>query len=203
MKPLTDLEKAQVANAFKKVKAGKSLTSRESALVERYEASKTQTANPYDIDNTGMASFFDVTAKTICTWVKEGMPKESYGLYNLKKCFDWWCENIERTKEDNDPKITELRAENLRIKNDRERMKRDTEREMLFPKAEIADEWVKRVVEIRQGLLTLPVKLPPLLEGKPADEMRPVIKTAVYRLLEAYSRGGKFTPAKKTKAKKK
>jgi len=203
MKPLTDLEKAQVASIYKKVKAGKSLTSRESALAERYEASKNQESNPLEMDNTGMAGFFEVTAKTICAWAKMGMPKESYGSYNLKKCFDWWCENIERTKEDNDPKITELRAENLRIKNDRERMKRDTEREMLFPKAEIANEWVKRVVEIRQGLLTLPVKLPPLLEGKPADEMRPVIKTVIYRLLEAYSRGSKFTPAKKTKAKKK
>lgn len=201
MKEPSAIEKAQVANIIKKAKAGKVLTAREEGIIQKYEASQ-KPSNPFDIDNTGLAAFFGMTSKTICAWVKQGMPKESFGLYNLKKCFDWWCENIDDNKTESDPTITALKAENLRIKNDRERMKRDTEKGLLFPKADISSEWVKRIAEVRQGLLSLPVRLAPLVDGKTQDEIRAIIKEAVYRLLTAYSRDGRFTPPEK-KGKKK
>ena len=199
---MNSIENVVVANILKKLKNGKSITKREQTIVEEWKAKKDRPENPFDIDTTAIASFFEVTAKTVAAWVKQGMPKESYGVYNLKKCFDWWLENVQETKSDNDPGITALKAENLRIKNDRESMKRDAEKDLLFSKSEIIQEWVKRIVEVRQGLLSLPSKLPTLLEGKVQQEMRPIIREQVVRLLDTYSRAGRFTPSEKRREKK-
>ncbi len=200
MKEPSAIEKAQVSNIIKKAKAGKVLTAREEAIVGRFEASqKPQTANPYDTDNTGIAFFFGVTNKTVCEWTKSGMPKESYGVYNLKKCFDWWAEEIDESGGDSDPSLTAARLEGQQIKNDRERMKRDTEKGKLAVKSDVLTDWVKRLSELRQGLLSLPVRLPPLLEGKSPDEMRPIIKDVLYKMMESYARTGEFMQARHRK----
>lgn len=193
------VKQATISNIIKRVKAGKVPTSREEKIINEWEASKASVANPFDIDNTGLASFFGVTSKTVCAWAKEGMPKESHGLYNLKKCFDWWCDNVEATREDNNPKLIELRAEGQRIKNEREKLKLDAERGVLISIDEVVDQWCKRIAAVRQSLLAMPVRLSPVLEGKEQQEIRAIIKDESYRILEDYSRAGKYCEKSKNK----
>lgn len=49
-----------------------------------------------------LSELFMVTKKTIRDWVKKGMPKDSYSVYDLKKVFPWWLENINSGPEDRD-----------------------------------------------------------------------------------------------------
>jgi len=194
---------ATIGNILKKIKAGKVPTNREQEMLEEWERSQQATSeNTFDLDTTTIASFFEVTAKTIASWAKQGMPKESYGIYNLKKCFDWWCDNIEATKEDRDPTITALRAENLRIKNERESMKRDTEKGLLLPRSDLLPEWVKVYREFCQGLMGLGNKLPPLLEGLSQEEIQVVLSSNHKELLRALARPGKYRPDPRKKARK-
>ena len=172
-------------------------------MLEEWESSRQkQTENQLDADTTLLTAFFEVTRKTIAAWAKSGMPKEAHGRYNLKKCFDWWCENIEASKEDRDPTIRALRAENLRIKNEREAMKRDVEKGLLLPRSDLLPEWVKVYREFCQGLMGLGNKLPPLLEGLSQEEIQVALNSNHKELLRALARPGKHRPDPTKKAKK-
>lgn len=162
--------------------------------------------NPLYIDTTSAAELLGTTVKTIIEWEKKaGAEKKSFrvshGIYHLKKLHTWWLENIYESKQETSGE-KDSRERYWAAKADKEEFDVAERRQELFPKADILSEWVKRIAEIRQGLLSLPVKLAPLVDGKSQDEIRSTIKDAVYRLLEAYSRDGRFTPVEK-KGKKK
>ena len=163
---------------------------------------KTNPVNSLSVSTQAIADFFGVVSKTICEWVKQGMPKEKYGSYDLKKCFDWWQENINATKEDTNPKLVELRAEGQKIKNQREQIKLDAERGLLISREEVIDQWCKRIAVVRQSLLSLPVRLPPIVEGKTRQEIRAIVNDEAVRILEDYSRPGQHCRTRKAGKKK-
>lgn len=159
--------------------------------------------NPMYIDTTSAAELFEVTPKAVIDWEKKaGVEKKSFrvshGIYHIKKLLAWWLENIHESKQETKGE-KDSRERYWHAKADQAEIDVAIKRKELFPKEEIAIEWAKRISEIRQGLLSLPVKLPPLLEGKTQVEMRPQIKDAVCRLLDAYARDGRFTPEKKAR----
>ena len=155
------------------------------------------------MDTTNVATLFGTTPKNLIDWEKRaGQERKSFkvqhGIYNLQKLLAWWLENIYESKQET-AKAKNSRERYWDAKAEEAEINVQKIKEILFPRAEISGEWCKRLAEIRQGLLSLPVKLPALLDGKPQDEMRPVIKEAVTRLLSSYSRTGKFTPEEKKK----
>lgn len=165
--------------------------------VQEKISKKKNPSSAFTATNQTLAEFFNVSTKTICEWVKNGMPKEKYATYDLKKCFDWWLETIEATKEDANPKLVELRAEGQKIKNQREQIKLDTERGLLISKEEVVDQWCKRIAVVKQSLLSLAVRLPPVVEGKSRQEIRSLVNDEAVRILEDYSRPGRHCSARK------
>ena len=203
MKQFTALEKAMLANIKKKVDAGKNPSASEKELWERFEASQKSPPNPFDIENTGLSIFFGVTVKTICTWANQGMPRESYGQYNLKKCFDWWCENINQGKEDSDSSITAIKKEYWQEKVIDQRRRNAVGAGLLMAKEEIIKGWSERAADLRQSLLALPSRMGPVLAMKPGDEVRGLIGAEVRRMLESFIRQGAYAEKKKRGRKKK
>jgi phage terminase Nu1 subunit (DNA packaging protein) len=144
-------------------------------------------------DNNAVASFLGVTLMTLTNWCKSGMPKLSRGKYNLKDCFDWWLENIQEPKTQT-TKAKDANERYWQAKADNEEIKRDQARGELLPVSEIYPEWCARVGEVKQGLLSLKIRLPPVLEGKTRDEMRDIIEKYTVALCNGYARNGQYTP---------
>lgn len=154
--------------------------------------------NPFHIDTTTAAELFETTPKTISEWEKAAGKerksfKVSYGVYHLRKLFSWWLENIYSPKQEGST-IQDARERYWNAKADGEEISVKKLRGELIPQEAVVDQWCKRVAEVKQGLLSLPVKLPPVLEGKRVAEMRGIIKGEVFRLLDGYAREGKYCP---------
>jgi len=148
------------------------------------------------LSGADVARCFGVDRSMVTRWKKAGMP-ENKGVFSLPECIKWRLEREaeamapkEGTSTEGEKWLTAFRRERARIA----RLERLERQKKLIPQETILPEWVKRVSEIRQGLLSLSSKMPPLLEGRDTDAMRSIIKKAVYALLTAYSRGGPFTP---------
>lgn len=162
--------------------------------------------NSFDVSRSDLAYFFGVSPKCINDWGKNGMPKTSHGLYNLKLVFDWWQKNIDG---DSSEAMLEHKTRYWKEMADEKEIGNMEARGQLISRDEVVTEWCKRIAEVRQSLLALAVRLPPILEGKDAAEMRPLIKAEAVGVLEGYSRPGKHCetaeppakPAKKGKKK--
>ena len=141
-----------------------------------------------------LSGLFGVTRKCISDWCAKGMPKVKYGVYDLKAVFSWWQDNINSSEEDRDEDITEAKRQYWMAKAESERLKVGKEKELLFPKSEILEEWTGRCGEMKAGLRSLEVRLPPVLEGRSQPEMRDIIADEVWKLLDTYYREGRFTP---------
>lgn len=142
-----------------------------------------------------MRAFFGVTRVTITEWCKLGAPKLRRGVYDMKAFFEWWKSHINGGGKSR--RLSEQRERYLKAEAELKEIAVAKARGLLVPLEDIRPEWAKVVAEIRQGLLSLPVKLPPLVEGLDQARMRAAIKTEVYRLLMAFARGGKHRPAMK------
>jgi len=137
-----------------------------------------------------MVELFQVTRETISEWTKAGMPKVGHGKYDLCPAFEWWKENINTDEEDSSSAIARGRYWNA--KAEQAEIDVAERRGELIRRADVITEWCKRVAEFRQGCLSMPVRLPAVLEGKTAPQMRAIIDTYARTLLEGYSREGKY-----------
>lgn len=193
-------------NLLKKLNDGKTLTANERRQYDELSDAFTEqppssAGDPLDVPRGVAANFFSVTAQTIQNWVDKGMPKLSRGLYNLKECFKWWAINIDGGgTEEMDAHKTRYWKE----KADEAEISNQTTRGELISRADVVREWVWRISELRTGLRAWASRLPPILEGKSAIELRLSLRDAADELLEAYARDGRFTPSKdRTKPAKK
>ncbi|MBF0500026.1 MAG: hypothetical protein HQM09_07835 [Candidatus Riflebacteria bacterium] len=150
------------------------------------------------LSGADLARCFGVDRSMVTRWKKAGMP-ETKGVFSLPECIKW---RLEREADAMAPKtsastegekwLTAFRRERAITA----RLERRKVQGSLISKSDVSSEWVKRLLELRQGLLTLPVRLPPVLEGKDVDAMRPIIKDILYKMMESYARTGQFTPTK-------
>lgn len=137
-----------------------------------------------------LAHIYSVTVKTIHEWIKAGMPVYGKSQYNLADIVPW---KLERD-EDGSNIAADDKTRYWAAKADNEEIKRDTAKNELIRRADILPEWAARVGEVKQGLESLKTTLPPLLEGKPRDDMRDIIDKHIRRLCDSYARHGKYTP---------
>lgn len=191
-------------NLLDKVAAGKTLTANErrqyDELADIYgnntdqqqESGQSSLVVPLPV----VAQFFKVSAQTVCNWADKGMPKLKHGHYDLCKAFDWWKINIDGDNptagamQDHKVRYWKEMADSKEIEN-------LTSRGLLIAKDEVIDHWTARIAVVRQSLLTLPARLPAILEGKNPQSMRQIIHDEVTRILEDYARGGKYCETEK------
>lgn len=162
------------------------------------------------VSTADLCKIFRVTAPTIGRWVQIGCPKLKRGVFLVSDVLYWWAENIYEAKletEEKDESLKNARQRYWKAKAEKEEINIAQLKSELIPKKKLADLWGSRVVEVKQGLLNLADRLPPILESKTQPEIRAIVHKEVVQLLNMYSRESKNTPksltASKSKPKKK
>ena len=191
--------KKLLKNLLDKLNSGKTLTANErrqfDELSEEFSDKKEEPrSDSIEVTNQQLARLLKVTPKTICEWVKVGMPKSAFAKYDLFACIEWWHENINEPEEEKDTGITEAKRRHWNAKADESEIKVAQIRGGLISKSDVEREWIMRCSELRTGLLSWASRLPPRLEGLGQIEMRLALREEARNLLNTYSRSGRFTP---------
>ena len=144
--------------------------------------------------NTKMtAYFFSVSTRTLSNWHQKGCPKYDRGWWNPKKIMQWHHENNDEDNLAAQKLKAEVRYKEARA--EREMRTLEVEEGEYLEKEEVKEEWVRRVIEIKNGLLSLSRKVAGQI---PDQETRAlvegVIEDEVYDLLEQFARRGRYTP---------
>lgn len=146
------------------------------------------------VSTSFLARLFDKTDRTITSWAKaRGMPKVKHGLFDLKAVLDWWLKEVyESESEAADEDIKSVKLKYWSWKSENERMRAQQTSGELVPRAEIIEQWCRRVREVFSGLYSLASAMPYKLEGRGQGEMAVVLKAEIRKLHENYAREGRF-----------
>ena len=136
-----------------------------------------------------LADFFHVDKRSIVNWCKSGMPKESRGVYDLKKCFDWWKENI-NSPVTNEEK--EVRARYWLAKAEGEEIKIARVKGELIKRDSVASEFAQRASDLKTTLRALKYRISGLLVGKSQEEIMQTLETEIDEMLRAFVREGRY-----------
>ena len=154
------------------------------------------------VSSKDLCEIFDISPKTLSRWSQAGCPKLKKDQWNMGAVLLWWTENIYEPRletEEKDESLKNARQRYWRARAEKEEISISQLKSELIPKKKLADLWGARVVEVRQGLLNLSDRLPPILEAKTQPEIRAVVHKEIIQLLEMYSRDGKYTPKRQKK----
>jgi len=148
------------------------------------------------------ATHYQKSDRTVRRWVKEGMPIEPGGRYDLDKIDAWLLRKRGGRKlapiasddsqgpaaeEDQDKHYWD--KENKRLQAAERELKLQVRQGQLIEKAEMGREFVARIHAVKQGLLSLARSLPPdLIHCQNERQMADVIERAVKALLNSYAR---------------
>lgn len=158
------------------------------------------------VSSKDLCEIFDVNSKTLSRWSQAGCPKLKKDQWDLRVILEWWTENIYEPRletEEKDESLKNARQRYWKAKAEREEINVSLIKGELIPKKELADLWGSRVVEVKQGLMNLADRLPPILEAKTQPEIRAIVHKEVVHLLNMYSRESKNTPKPKPTSKPK
>jgi phage terminase Nu1 subunit (DNA packaging protein) len=162
--------------------------------------------SPMIYDTPTVADFFGVSSRALQLWGQAGCPKAGRGRWDLRAVFNWYIQNIVQDRIESGADDVAMKEAKLRYWNEKatfEEIRNKKELGELMPKAEIAVEWVARVIEVKNGLMGLAYRLPPLISGKADRDVRDIVKLNVRQLLENFSRGGRFCHPEDEKRRKK
>lgn len=143
------------------------------------------------------ADRFAVTPRTIRRWLTLGAPQAPDGTVDCDELRAWREGQVPvKVTDTDDASFTELETQLLEARVSKTQAdaelarfrQREAEGELISA-SQVRENELRRVVAVRSGLLALVDTLPPRLDGLTADEMRPVIQDAVFKILEEYSRG--------------
>ena len=145
------------------------------------------------------AELFEVSVRTIQKWGELGLPQAKRNQWDLKVVFDWWDENINSSRVDQDETMVEAKRLYWREKAEGEKLRNQKTREELVPWSQVETEWAGRVSLVTSGLEAFGDRLPPILLGKDRKQMRDIIKAEVKYLRNSYARNGRYCPPPKEK----
>jgi phage terminase Nu1 subunit (DNA packaging protein) len=140
---------------------------------------------------------FKISKQELSRWHQKGCPKLSRGVFSFPLVVEWWALNIYEARlerEGIDESLKTARQKYWKAKAEKEEINVSLTKGELIPKKKLAEIWGARVVEVKQGLLNLADRLPPVLEGKSQQEIKSAVRQEMKRLLNMYSRDGEYTP---------
>lgn len=198
------IKKANISNIIKKVKNDKVINKTEIAAIEEFEnlqeVESGKTGNYLLVGSKEAAQFFGISERSFFRWVEAGMPKETKGVYNLKKCFDWWKENINNVSTE---KEKEVRLKYWKAKAEGENIRTEVRKGELISKDEVYNEFNLRLVDIKTSLLSMKNRLSADCEWKSRDEIRDIMEEDTRAMFSAFSSTNTLLYTGKTKNKTK
>jgi len=148
---------------------------------------------PLIVTTAQLCEIFNVSNTTIANWANLGMPVYKRGNWIFKDIFGWWQENVMASKaEEQDKDIAAVKLDYWREKARNEKLKADKTDGDLIDKKDVAKQWAARLIEVANGLSSLSMRLPPLLEGKTQSQMRGIIDREQKAIRNNYYRTGRF-----------
>jgi hypothetical protein len=144
------------------------------------------------------ADFFGVSIRTLLNWDEKaaGSLKNSYGFWDLKAIMEWRSDGKVSDASRKAKAEADLKEEQALAK----KFENEVERGQYMAKAEIENEWARRVVEIKASLLALTRKIAAgFSDPNIRIDVEKKIGDEIYIMLEQYSREGQYTPSTKKK----
>lgn len=135
------------------------------------------------VNKREMASILGVTERTLSEWQKLGLPfvrgkgRGSSNHYQTPKVIEWMvAREVSQT-----PAGESARDRHARLQGDVLEITLAEKRRELIPAAEVEPEWNASVVAARQALLTVPLRVAPLLStmGGSVDAIRELLAEAI------------------------
>lgn len=146
------------------------------------------------VTNTKLtASILGISTKTLQNWHKKGCPQYKRGWWNLREVISW--SQSDNADENLLAKKLEMEVEVLRNRNEKMELENAIKREEYFYKDEVVGEWVRRISELRNSLLSLATDIASEITDKDLrKQVEDIVEVRIYEFLEQYSREGKYTP---------
>lgn len=209
------IKKANIANIVKKAKAEKVLTSKEIEAIENYEEEKeilNETGSEFLFPIKKIAMIFGISERQAYRWQNIGLPKEKGNLFDVKKCFKWWVDNI--GVETSNKSTNDARERYWAAKAESEEIRIARIKGELIRSDDVFTEFAQRAGDLKTGLRALKYRLSGLLVGKDQDEIMNILGVEIDAMLRNFCREGKYitddgkienkgTSAKKTATNKK
>ena len=183
---------------LQRIKDGEALAAHDVKLLKDFEtelkARQSGTGRRIISTQKQLAEYLGRSERTISYYKNQGMPLNPDGTYDLD-AIDAWIEA--RTKkgigqphgERPDPgdklgweavyKEMKARLAELELKKFQGE---------LISLDDVRRQWINRIIEVKTALLSLPRKIPPLLEGKEKRDMEAILEDEVRFILERFSR---------------
>lgn len=158
------------------------------------------------LSTAALSKALNTSAKTIAAWAKTGMPKESVGWWDLAAVLEWRGQSVGSGMVE----AMSDAARKLKADADYRETKASREKRMLeildgqfVEKTEIENEWARRIIEMKSGLLLLAKKISTeFTDAQIRRTVDKVVTSEVYAMLEQYSREGAYTPSTKKRTSK-
>lgn len=133
-----------------------------------------------------LAKLFDVTSMTINNWRRKGMPRESFGKFDLAKVIEWKISeareeaSIEEAPEGTSPKDRKDLAE-AKLKE----IKVAKERKELIPQQQANERLQKHLEDVRRVMLSAPgAHAHEILDIETLQEAQLVLEKIIHKLLD-------------------
>ena len=187
-------------NLLKKIKDAEPLAAHEVKLLKDFEtelkARQSGTGRRIISTQKQLAEYLGRSERTISYYKNQGMPVSPDGTYDLD-AIDVWIEARNKKgigqphgeRPDSGDKsgweavLKEMKAQIAEL--ELKKLKGE-----LISLDDVRRQWVNRIIEVKTALLSLPRKIPPLLEGKEKRDMEAILEQEVRFILERFSRTG-------------
>lgn len=155
-----------------------------------------------------ISEIFSVNEDTIENWVERGCPVNDNGKFDLGEFITWWAENIFEGGSyggslNNDDDIKAAKLSYLKAQAREKNLKADMLEGTLIAVDEVHKRWAWRLKEVSAALLSISLKLATMCAMKPELEVRKVIENEIWKILDTFSRTGKFCELKSDEIEKK
>lgn len=120
------------------------------------------------VDVMYLASYFDVTERTIQNWVKQGMPRDARGNYDLVACARWLIKDLRQKNDElqlGDETISRLKRSEMEMRNEEREIKLRRLRGEYIEVELVKSTWITLAKVITRYLEGLAVKINRRMNG--------------------------------------
>jgi phage terminase Nu1 subunit (DNA packaging protein) len=186
-KRLADLHKKHLAGKISQAEYKEYQQLLEDQDTADQQAAPSHPSGAWMVGNRDLADLLGVSQKTICGWVKLGMPRMGRDQYDFRAVFPWWMDRIYKGPEDKDETITAAKKRYWLGKADQIQLKNSILAGDYVPRASIAQDIADRASIFRSAVRSWRTRLPHKLVGLSSEDMLPIIEAEMDDALQALS----------------
>jgi phage terminase Nu1 subunit (DNA packaging protein) len=131
---------------------------------------------------------FQVSSKTISSWVKRGLPKMAHGRFDFLTTVQWYADNIYSTNDTENIQISKEKFWSAKARN--EKLKADSAEGSFVPVAQVEKDFFDIGRRVRDSILNVPDRISAdLASDTSAHSINDKLIRELTQALEELSRG--------------